>query len=513
MATHYQDRSDLIYFEVLNEPHGISDALWNAIQQDVVEVIRSVDDSHTIIVGPASWNSFSNLAAMPIYEDDNLIYTFHFYDPFVFTHQGASWSGMQDLGGVPFPYQAAEMPDFPSSLQGTWIQGAFNDYQNTGTPEQVRNLIDIAVDFSESRQVPIFCGEFGVYQPLSDEPDRVYWYEVVRSYLEEKNIAWTMWDYHGGFGLFNEDGNDLFEHDLNVPLLEALGFNVPEQTPFSIAPDSTGFMIYDDFIGTNIWNASFGAGDLRYYNMEQPNYGIHCIRWSGADQYSAISLDFQPNRDLSYLREQDFVLDFFVRGDTPTLSFDIRFLDTDTADPNDRPWRSRVTISELDVDWNLRWHHLRIPLTDFAEHGAWENNTWYNPNGSFDWTAIDRLEIVAEHQDLHGTFLWFDQLQITDQDTAVINDNSVLVGDVDTPASPEMEVRLFPNPSSDRLYIAPAETERFSYELRDSYGRLIEKGDFQGETQINLQRLPAGLYLLRLSDEGDKGRTYRILKQ
>jgi acetate kinase len=46
---------------------------------------------HTLIVGPSSWNSYSDLNLLPVYTDSNLIYTFHFYDPFVFTHQGATW--------------------------------------------------------------------------------------------------------------------------------------------------------------------------------------------------------------------------------------------------------------------------------------------------------------------------------------------------------------------------------------------------------------------------------------
>ena len=37
-----------------------------------------------------------------------------------------------------------------------------------------------------------------------------------------------MWDYHGGFGVFEEGGEGLFDHDLNV-LLESLGFNVPHR--------------------------------------------------------------------------------------------------------------------------------------------------------------------------------------------------------------------------------------------------------------------------------------------
>ncbi|MCB0638953.1 MAG: cellulase family glycosylhydrolase, partial [Lewinella sp.] len=49
MANHFKDRSDLILYEVLNEPHGINDALWGSIQGQVIDRIRSTGDTHTIV--------------------------------------------------------------------------------------------------------------------------------------------------------------------------------------------------------------------------------------------------------------------------------------------------------------------------------------------------------------------------------------------------------------------------------------------------------------------------------
>jgi endoglucanase len=209
IADHYKNRSTYLYYELLNEPHGISDAAWNIIQQDVVDAIRSVDSVHTIIVGPAGWNSYNNLQYMPVYTDDKLIYTFHFYDPFVFTHQGASWTdpSMVPLAGVPFPYDEESMPDCPPELVGTWIENSLNNYPNEGTVEHVMGLIDIAVAFKTERDVPLFCGEFGVYIPNSNNNDRVVWYNTVGSYIQNNGIAWTTWDYTGSFGLFEAGGS------------------------------------------------------------------------------------------------------------------------------------------------------------------------------------------------------------------------------------------------------------------------------------------------------------------
>lgn len=505
MAAHYKDRSNYIYYEVLNEPHGIADAQWNTIQQSIVNVIRTVDTKHTIIVGPAGWNSYNNLAAMPTYSDTNLIYTFHFYDPFVFTHQGATWGdpSMAALANVPFPYDASKMPTFPASLRGTWVESAFNNYQNDGTTTKVKQLIDIAVQFKENRNVKIFCGEFGVYIPNSNNDDRVFWYDTVRKYLEEKGIAWTSWDYHGGFGIFNKAGNDLFDHDLNLPLLRALGFNVPVQSVYVPRPDSTGFPIYTDYIENQIFESSYGNGTLDFYSTQQPQIGERCLYWTGADQYNVIGFDFTPNKDLLYLVNNNFILDFWVRGNTPGATFDIRFLDTKTSDPNDHPWRMRVTIDESRAKWDNQWHQVRIPLKNFAESGSWDNNNWYNPQGKFDWKTVDRLEIVSEQSALTSVKFWFDQLQImTLTPTAVAE------------AENDIQLNVFPNPAKDVVILESRRASPLTYRLMDCMGRVLQTSVFNHTATIDLTALPAGMYYVQVvEDESRAFRTLKLVKQ
>lgn len=419
MAKHFKNRSDYIYYEILNEPHGIDDALWNNIQQSVIDAIRTEDTRHFIVVGPANWNSFRNLKNLPIYTDTKLIYTFHFYDPFIFTHQGASWvnPSMVPLAGVPFPYRSSEMPLTPISLKGTWIESAINNYRIEGTTARVKQLIDIAFDFKNQHKVPVFCGEFGVFIPNSPENDRVAWYELVRSYLNEKGIPWTIWDFTGGFGLFEKNSPEFFDYDLNVPLLHALAFTVPPQDEYFQRPLTRGFKIYGDDFGDDIINASASnEGILDFYSASKPQEGIYSIYWTGVSQYAAISFNFKRHLDLSLLKENDHTLEFFVRGNSATAKFDVRFIDSKKS-ATDHPWRMGKTIENIPAD--NQWYPVKIPLKELVEKGAWDN-AWFPPQGKqFEWTSVDRFEIVPEHQPLNGIEFSFDYIRIQGEEVIV----------------------------------------------------------------------------------------------
>jgi endoglucanase len=459
VAGHYKDRSALIFYEVLNEPHGITDNAWGKIQQSVIDTIRTVDVFHTIIVGPASWNSYNNLVNLPYYTDTNLVYTFHFYDPFIFTHQGATWTdpSLGPLAGVPFPYNADSMPACPTALKGTWIEGELSSsYQTNGTIAKVKSLIDIAVSFKNKRNVKLFCGEFGVYIPNSPDSARVFWYKTVCDYLNQNGIPWTIWDYQGGFGLFKKNSNELFDYDLNVPLLKALNLNVPQQQVYKITPDTVRFIIYSDYIGEKIFESSnAGSGKIDFYSTNSPNNDQYDIYWKVGAQYTTVGFDFSPNKDLSVLKDSGYALDLLLRGTDIGGILDLRFLDTKTSDPEDHPWRIRYTIDDKKVPWDGYWHKLHIPLKLFTEHGSWDNSTWFEPTGKYDWKAVDRFEIDAEYAESANKHFWFDNIQITRLDTSEIQDTSkIIFSDGILKAQKVYSVKAFPNPMKNRTTIS-----------------------------------------------------------
>jgi hypothetical protein len=304
------------------------------------------------------------------------------------------------------------MPALPAELKGTYTETQFNNYPVEGTVAHVRELLNKAVAFRDARNVEVYCGEFGVNMYGSPISDRVFWHQTVRSFLEENNIPWTIWAYQSGFGIFNEGSNELYDYDMNVALAEALGFTVPTQSEFLVEPEAGPFTIYTDFMCSKMIDTSWGTDVvLDFHSDADPKDGKFCLHWSGADQYNQIGFDFVPDRDLSVLVNQNYQLSFYVKGDTPGTSFDIRFVDTDTDVADDYGWRMRYTVDGTKINWDGQWHKLTIPLKNFKEYGVYDNG-WHEPNGKFDWSAIDRFEIASENQDLKNKKLWFDQIEI-----------------------------------------------------------------------------------------------------
>lgn len=494
IAQRYKDRSRKIYYEILNEPHGISDAEWGAIQEEVIRAIRQVDTVHTIIVGPANWNSYQNLRNLPQYTDTNLIYTFHFYDPFLFTHQGATWTSpsLQSLAGVPFPYDPARMPACPADLRGTWVESALNSYPNEGTVQRLQDLLYIARQFQQERNVPVFCGEFGVFIPNSPEADRVTWYKWVRIILENYRIPWTIWDYRGGFGLFEKNTPELFDYHLNVPLLQALGLEIPEQSEWVPRPDSASFPMYGDFPEKGIsFSAWIPNGRVSLYDSLYPAAGKFAICWTGGDRYSHVTFHFIPDRDFTRLLSMNARLRFQFRSLIPDLQLDVRFLDTKTGD-SDHPWRMNFRLSNDVVPMDGQWHEVVIPLSQFREGGSWDNGTWYEPQGLFDWSAIDAFQLVAEYSDLPALSFWVDELWVEVENPVTI----------DEPNLPEkFALSVYPNPFNGSLTIGvdiPVGEEKAAVSILNVLGQPVRQYLFSPSA--------SGYQEIRWEGKDEKGR-------
>jgi endoglucanase len=223
-----------IFFEVYNEPHiasngtmpGTSKTWWKPVQEKLIKNIRSVDPDHFIIAGGESWNSIDGLLLLSPYKVDNIVYNFHFYDPFTFTHQGATWAGelMAKLRNIPYP----SSPEIVKSITDTATDSEVRDLvswygQEEWNRSKIEASVQRAVDWANSNSAAIICNEFGSYQTYAPRQSRLDLINDVRSVFEEKKIGWAMWEMDEGFGFINYSGNDRSTFTADDELLHALG--------------------------------------------------------------------------------------------------------------------------------------------------------------------------------------------------------------------------------------------------------------------------------------------------
>lgn len=410
IAAHCKDRSAMVHYELMNEPDGAyMREQWPAMQGRMINAIRAIDTTHTIIVGGPDANSIETLEMLPDYEDDNLIYTFHFYDPFLFTHQGASWTNpsLETAAAVPFPYNISTMPVVPPALVGTPYESLYSDYSTVGNIAYLKNLIDKAATFAKSRDARLFCGEFGVLMNSTNNDDRCRWYEGVRSYFEEKDISWTTWDYHNSFGLFVPGDNYRFDFDLNVPLLEALGLNVP---PAYLGTGPARIPIFMDNLSSGMTFESYEpAGSIDYANGSTYYEGNKSIQWQIGNSWSSMGISIWPTVTLQAQADADYVLQFAVKS-PGKVPLQVRFVQYSEGI---LPWRKALTLDVATYGDTDDWTVFALPLADFVETGAVQNG-YHDPVGAFSWQHINRLEFAVEgNEDIVGEILHIDHIVIT----------------------------------------------------------------------------------------------------
>ncbi len=245
--------AETVALELINEPRlkceGADQTLWQQMLKILVDRARSANPNITLVVTGACISTPDGLVALdpqPL-ADQNLIYTFHYYEPFTFTHQGAKFVPWPDkyLDGVPWPASARPI-DGPMELLEKNIEGvadlnfasrqmalagARNNlkkfYASGAGPELIEARFAAIADWAEQHGIPanrIFLGEFGVLRREPNTPgarceDRMRWLADVRRTAEQHGFNWSYFNYDGPFALIIDDE----DRRLDPVVLESLG--------------------------------------------------------------------------------------------------------------------------------------------------------------------------------------------------------------------------------------------------------------------------------------------------
>ena len=207
IAERYKDTDpERVFFELRNEPHDTTAEGWRWQANEIIKVVRPIAPKHTLIVGFHDWNSRNAMIESKPLDDKNIIYTFHYYDPFIFTHQGATWSseGLPELKNVPFPYSKDKKIETPVSAKGKWVENQIKSYQKDSSAEKMYADLKTAKDWSAKNNVPIFLGEFGSFDKYATMEDRCHHAETVYTALGKLKIPNAWWEWDGGFSMFEK---------------------------------------------------------------------------------------------------------------------------------------------------------------------------------------------------------------------------------------------------------------------------------------------------------------------
>jgi endoglucanase len=214
IAAHYKNFPPQLAFELDNEPHmNATTASMNPIYARVISEIRQSNPGRTIFVEPGDWGSIRELKNLVVPPDDNLIVSVHCYDPFHFTHQGASWTHLPRVTGIQFPGPPATplVPDpslnLPAEMKD-WIQ-RYNTLpadQNPSSPIAFITSLKYCREWSDYYGRPIHLGEFGAYT-TADPASRAHFYGAFRRELDKERIGWAIWDWNSGFHYWDKKNN------------------------------------------------------------------------------------------------------------------------------------------------------------------------------------------------------------------------------------------------------------------------------------------------------------------
>ena len=200
------ESGDQLFYELYNEPPHMDPKVWKDAAYNIATAIRKIDRGRTFIIGASNFNSIYELSRFERLADDNIIYTCHFYEPFFFTHQGAEWIGNQvATTGVPFPYNGENFPALNDRARHTDGELNYHLYRTDGNEQSIRDKLSIVKRWADKYDVPVICGEYGVYNKYADLPSRCRYIKAVRKTLKELNIPGILWDYNSSFSLFNGD--------------------------------------------------------------------------------------------------------------------------------------------------------------------------------------------------------------------------------------------------------------------------------------------------------------------
>ena len=189
---------------------------WNKLIARTVDTIRNITQDTLIIYGGIQWNSVKTLKLLDLPKHDNILFTFHFYEPLIFTHQKAYWvKGMDPEKDIFYPESMDYYNEKSKVLgfQGEVVTKAESKIMGTSF---ITEMVKEAIDAAEKAGVGLYCGEFGVIDRAPIE-DTFRWFQDVNEVFTANNIGFSVWSYKKmDFGFIDKHYDEIRERLLSI---------------------------------------------------------------------------------------------------------------------------------------------------------------------------------------------------------------------------------------------------------------------------------------------------------
>jgi aryl-phospho-beta-D-glucosidase BglC (GH1 family) len=195
----YINEGDNLEFELLNELVAKDVSPWNDLWQRTAAAIHAINPARKIVVGGNNWNAVTALKNLTVSDNPNILYTFHMYQPMIFTHQRASW--MEDTRKYTTP---VEYPFNWDDHTAFWNGNIPETAKGVVAKDYIRKTLQPAAEFIEKNKRPLYCGEYGVIANAS-VASAIRWCNDLADVLLELGIGRAVWSYRGFSNITDKD--------------------------------------------------------------------------------------------------------------------------------------------------------------------------------------------------------------------------------------------------------------------------------------------------------------------
>jgi len=205
---------DWVAYEFMNEPVADEHDQWNDLIAKVHKALREREPNRTLVIGSNRWQGHETFKYLRVPENDkNIILSFHYYNPALITHRGAWWTPAGAYTGpINYPGQLISQDDYDAAPDS--VKPVLKDYLGVEwNKDLIRQQMQDAIDVAKKYGLTLFCGEWGVYEPV----DRDLAYAWTRDMIEvfnENGVAWSTWCYDADFGFWDQAKNDYKDRGL-----------------------------------------------------------------------------------------------------------------------------------------------------------------------------------------------------------------------------------------------------------------------------------------------------------